>query len=120
MGQQKRDVEVIKTLDYITLKAAGIRHQLAYGLYLSAFQSHAAGHNKSDITGTQDNDFLTGHIAFDIYKALSRSCCENTGRTKARDIKCASWPLTAPHTENDSAALHGKYAFFAVYGSNRV
>ena len=120
VGQQERNVKIIKTLDYITLKAAGIRHQLAYGLHLRAFQSHAACHNKSDITGTQDNDFFARHIAFDIYKALCRTCCENTGRTKARYIKRASRPLAAPHAENDSAAIHGKHTFFAVYGCNRV
>ena len=37
---------------------------------MGAFQRHTACHDESDIAGTQDDHFLTGHVTFHVDETL--------------------------------------------------
>ena len=51
VAQLQRNAEIIKTLDYVSLKAAGVGHDLRHDLDLGALEGHAAGHDQADVTG---------------------------------------------------------------------
>ena len=74
MAQLQRDAEILQTLDDVSLKAAGIGHQFCNDLHLCTFKRHAAGHDQADVSGAEDDDFLTWHKAFHVDQALGGSC----------------------------------------------
>ena len=118
MGQLQRNAEVIQTLYDISLQTAGIRHQLGNDLDLGAFQSHTSCHDQSDITGTQDHDFTSGHIAFDVNQTLGGTCGINARGTIAGDVQGAAGTLSAAHGQDHGAGLDLEHAVRPVHGGD--
>ena len=123
------NAEIIQTLHDISLQAAGIGHQLRNHLDLRPFQGHTPGHDKADVTGAQDDNFLSRHKSVHIDKALGRPSGINARRTVARDIQRPSRPFPAAHGEDDGFGskrhqavlpVHRRHCFFrSVIGSRR-
>ena len=109
------NAEIIQTLHDISLQAAGIGHQLRNHLDLRPFQGHTPGHDKADVTGTQDDEFLSRHKSVHIDKALGRSGGINARRTVARDIQRPSRPFPAAHGEDDGFGSERHQAVLPVH-----
>ena len=115
VAELERDAEVVQTLYYITLKAAGIRHQLSYDLYLRALQGHAARHYEADIARAEDDDLFAGHIALDVHQALSSTRREDACGTKAGDVERSAGAFAAAHSQDDGACLNREHTVLAVH-----
>ena len=114
MAQLQRNIIVVETLYNISLKAAGIWHQLGYHLHLSSLQRHTPCHDKPDITRAQDYNFLSHAVAFYIHQTLGSSRRKNAGRPVTRNIEGPSRALPASHGQDDCACLDSHKSFFSV------
>ena len=114
----KRDPIVIKTLHDISLKTSRIWHEFCYNLYLRSFKRHSPGHDKSDVTRSEDDNFFSRHVSFNIYKTLRASCRKNPRRTESGYIKRSSCSLPASHSQDNRLCKYRKHTVFSVHGSN--
>ena len=120
MAQLKRYAEIIQTLHNVSLKPAGVRHQLRHELYLCTLEGHPARHNQSDVTGAENDNLSAGHSSFHIYIALRRARRINSRRTIAGNIQRSSGTLTAPHGKNDRLRLDHIQSFLAVHDRHKL
>ena len=118
MAQLQGNVKVIQTLLNVTSQTAGIGHQFANSMNLCTFQSHTASHDQTDITGTQNDNFFTGHITHLVYILLCSTGTKDTGRTAARNIQRTFGTLTTAHGQNDSLGFDLENTIFFVGGGD--
>ncbi len=115
MGKLQRDSEIVQTLDNVALQTTRIRHQLRNDLHLRAFQRHPPCHDQSDVTGSQNDNLASRHIALDVHQALCGSRRENSRGPISRNIQGASRSLPASHRKDDGSRLNLKNSFLPVH-----
>ena len=102
MTEKKRNIVILQALNDIAVQAGGIGHDLNAGEDFGSLKRHAAGHDQSDIAGTENNDTPPGHESFQIDKTL---CC--AGRIDSRApgsgrAERSARPFTAAHGKDHS------------------
>ena len=75
-------------------------------LDFTAFQGHAAGHDEADVATAEDDDFLTGQIAFHVDHALRCTGRKDASRTITGDTDGTACTFAASHGEDDRLALY--------------
>jgi len=98
VAQVERNIVVIQTLRNVAGQAGGIWHQLEHSLHMGAFQGHSAGHNHTDIAGTQNNDLFAGHAVIEVHVRLRSTGREHAGRTFTGDAQRATAAFLAAHS----------------------
>ncbi len=93
MGQVQRDIVIIKTLADIPVKAAGIGQDLIYSLNMRTFQGKTAGHNETDITGTQNYGLFPHGKIIKICIILRDACGKYSTGPLTWNGQCAPCPL---------------------------
>ena len=120
VAQLQGDAEVIQTLDDVTLQTAGVGHQFGNDLNLCAFQSHTAGHDQADVTGTQNHALTAGQESFHVDQALCGTGGVDTGGTEAGNIQSTTGTLTAAHSQNNSLGLQLEQTVLTVHGGDNL
>ena len=114
------DVVVVKALHHVSGKSLGEGASCNYCNNLATLKHYTPGHDHSDISGTQDYDFLSDHLAFDIDIPLCSTCCEYAGGSVPCNSDTASGPLTATHGQYNSLCLEFKDTLLAVHHSKSL
>ena len=99
--QLQRDTEVVKALHDIPLQAARVRHEFGNDFDFGSLERHTPRHDQTDVAGAQDHDFMAGHVAFHVDKALRRARGENACRPVAGNVQRASGAFTAAHRKDN-------------------
>ena len=120
MAQLQRNAVIVQTLYDITFQSSGIGHQLRHHLHPGALQCHTPGHNKADVSGSQDNHFPSGHKALHVHQTLGRACAVNASGPVARYVKRPPGTLPASHGQNDRPGLYLKQPLFPVHGRDHL
>ena len=102
----------------VTGQAVGEGADFKYSLYFAAFEAHTASHYEADVARTQNNDFVTGQIAFHIYHTLCSACSEYASRTFTRSTDSATSTFTAAHGQNNGFAFKFQQTFFRANCDN--
>ena len=97
---------LVKALLDVSCKTARVRHKLAHGFNLCALKSHSSCHDKTDITGAENNNLFTGHISLHINVLLRGTRGENACRTSAGSIERSSGALAAAHCKDECAEVN--------------
>ena len=101
MRKIERNAEVIQTLNNVSCKSAAERHYFHAGQNLGSLKGHTSRHDESDISGSQDDYALAGHISVNVHVSLGSAGCQNSRRSHTRGIDGSSGPLAASHGEDN-------------------
>ncbi len=114
VAELQRNIKVFNTLNNITTQTRTERHNLADKLYLSTFQSQAAGHNQTDITRAEYYNLTSWHIAVDIYETLGSTRCKDTGRSCSRNDKGTAGSFTTTGRKNNSLSSNLHKTIYSI------
>ena len=106
------DSEVIQTVFDVTVKSICIWHQFVYTDNLNAFKCQSSCHNKTNISGTKDDNSASRFEVFKVYITLCQSCGKYPCRTGSWNTNLSSCSLTASHSKDNRTCLKNKHSVF--------
>ena len=99
MTEKQRNPVILKTLDNIPVQTGGEGHNFHTSKNFGTLKGHTSCHNQANIPGTKNDYPFTGHVSFQIYKALCGSGGVYSGTTGPGRTKRSTRPLPAAHSK---------------------